>query len=543
MNLAEGDSHTSPVIRKALHLMKNCLTLLGVAAALLSPMKATANPLTESAPRAEPLTLDAIVTSPTKRPATLKSSPRNVESLVGKALDTKQPTDVPEVFQESAGVFVQRTNRGAGAPIIRGLIGPQNLIIVDGVRFNTATFRTGPNQYLALLDPHAIRSAEVLLGPSSVLYGSGAMGGVVYVNYDTPTLAVDDEFTFDGDVAVHFQSADMADGFSARFNGAVGDVAFLVSGSASRFGTLRSGGGLMVPNSDYVAGYWQAKFLYAPSEHLELSAGYNGMLMRDAGRTDKFGIGEIRLYDNDDHLAYLRVTHNSDGLFRESRLTGSFHQLDEFIDRYNCKRGPDGTVLDRQACRDLQLDTLTKRRHYDDRITVLGAEAESLLVTLEDRLNISIGADFFHDTVTSSRDDAVPAGVSYGSGDWNFKPKSRGNFSNGSHYSSFGAYLHGDGSILKNESLELRLSAGTRFSNFAAFAPDVPGVGDVDYSHGGLVFSGGVQLLLDNNINIYTSFAQGFRAPNLQESTVLGDTGSKFEIPKIKPFTTSSICT
>ena len=41
----------------------------------------------------------------------------------------------------------------------------------------------------------------------------------------------------------------------------------------------------------------------------------------------------------------------------------------------------------------------------------------------------------------------------------------------------------------------------------------------------------GVCSSLANNINVYTSFAQGFRAPNLQESTVLGDTGSKFEIP------------
>ena len=137
--------------------------------------------------------IQPIVTSPGKKKQELNKAPRNVESLSSAKASERQAADIPELLQESAGVFVQRTNRGAGSPIIRGLIGPQNLIVVDGVRFNTATFRTGPNQYLALLDPHGIRSAEVLLGPSSVLYGSGAMGGVVYISYDRPLLADEGE--------------------------------------------------------------------------------------------------------------------------------------------------------------------------------------------------------------------------------------------------------------------------------------------------------------------------------------------------------------
>jgi outer membrane receptor protein involved in Fe transport len=76
-----------------------------------------------------------------------------------------------------------------------------------------------------------------------------------------------------------------------------------------------------------------------------------------------------------------------------------------------------------------------------------------------------------------------------------------------------------------------------RFSNFGAWAPDVPEIGNVRYSHNGLVASGGVQWLKPELFDIYASYVQGFRAPNLQETTVLGDTGSKFEIPNpdLKP--------
>jgi len=40
-----------------------------------------------------------------------------------------------------------------------------------------------------------------------------------------------------------------------------------------------------------------------------------------------------------------------------------------------------------------------------------------------------------------------------------------------------------------------------------------------------------LQFRLKKRLNIYGTFMQGFRAPNLQETTVLGNTGSKFEIP------------
>jgi hemoglobin/transferrin/lactoferrin receptor protein len=471
------------------------------------------------------ITLDPVVVAPGRRKEKLSDAPRSVNILSEPDALEQQAMDLPELMIEAPGVFVQRTNRGAGSPIIRGLIGPQNLIVVDGIRFNTATFRTGPNQYMALLDRHAIRSVEVLLGPSSVLYGSGAMGGVVYVHYQEPEFLAGDEFGYEGQLGARFQSADLAGGASLRFRASVRDFAFSLNGSFNRFDALRAGGGVEVPNSDYTVGYWQAKALFAPSETWSLAAGYAGMLMRDAGRTDKFGKGEIRFYDNDDHLAHLRFNWEGPGVFRKVQLTTSFHHLGEFIDRYNCETTTEGTVADRALCEGLALETLTKQRHYSDEVTVLGADAESQIALLEDRLRFSLGLNFSRDTVSSQREDAKA------SEDWVFAPKSRGNFSDGSTYMSLGTYLHAEAALVDSESLKLKLQGGTRFSNFSAFAPDVPGVGDVDYEHSGLVFSGGLQLLVGPSVNIYTSFTQGFRAPNLQETTVLGDTGSKFEIP------------
>src|SRR5690606_27639055 len=90
-------------------------------------------------------------------------------------------TELSAVANELPGVSVQTTNRGGSTVSIRGMIGPDNLIYVDGVRFNQSTCRTGPNQYLNTIDPWAIRRMEIMRGPGSVLYGSGAMGGIIHI--------------------------------------------------------------------------------------------------------------------------------------------------------------------------------------------------------------------------------------------------------------------------------------------------------------------------------------------------------------------------
>jgi len=79
------------------------------------------------------------------------------------------------------GVMVQKTGHGQGSPYIRGFTGFRTLLMIDGIRLNNAVFRDGPNQYWNTVDPFSIERLEVVKGPSSVLYGSDAIGGTVNV--------------------------------------------------------------------------------------------------------------------------------------------------------------------------------------------------------------------------------------------------------------------------------------------------------------------------------------------------------------------------
>ncbi len=485
-------------------------------------------------PTDDPDTLTPVIVTPNRLARTPLETGRSLNIISATRLQELQARTVPEALDYETGIHVQQTNRGAGAPIIRGFVGPQNLLLVDGVRLTSSTHRTGPNQYLALIDPNALSRIEIVRGASSVLYGNGAIGGVINMLTDVP-IEADDNFEYQGRVRGRFASADLSAGSTLMFTGAYDDFGFLLGGTFDHFGTLRVGDGSSWPLSDYDAGYWRAKLLYAP-DRWSVSLGYFGMLMRNAGRTDGLGMGETRLYDNDDHLLYTRFEWGN-GIVDHIRITASYQRLVEDVSRFNCTLNGT-TVRDRAACAARSLNTVTKKRANEDITDTVGADLEVGLSVWEKRVSLRTGLDTYYDMVQSNRQDARAPNF-----DWT--TNTRGNFSDGSTYITLGIYAHAEALVMDitSKDVQLRLLGGIRYSYFSAFAPDVAGLGDVAYDFNGIVGSAGLELLLPDTLTMYATYVQGFRAPNLQETTVLGDTGSTFEVPnpELEPERTDTI--
>ena len=106
-------------------------------------------------------------------------TPNAISVIDREQIERMNAPTTPRILSETVGVWVQQTTAGQGSPLLRGLTGYQAFLAIDGVRLNNSIFRSGPNQYLVTTSPDNLDRIEVLRGAGSMLYGSGAMGGVI----------------------------------------------------------------------------------------------------------------------------------------------------------------------------------------------------------------------------------------------------------------------------------------------------------------------------------------------------------------------------
>ena len=78
---------------------------------------------------------------------------------------------------------------GGGSPVIRGMESNRVMLVIDGVRMNNAIYRKGHLQNAITVSPNQLDKTEVVFGPSSVIYGSDALGGVIHYYTKTPKIS------------------------------------------------------------------------------------------------------------------------------------------------------------------------------------------------------------------------------------------------------------------------------------------------------------------------------------------------------------------
>ncbi len=102
-----------------------------------------------------------------------------VERLSAKEISSSGALTLAEGISEIPGVSIISTGVGIGKPVIRGLSSNRVLTYTQGVRLENQQF--GGEHGLGI-NAEGIESIEVIKGPASLLYGSDALGGVLYIN-------------------------------------------------------------------------------------------------------------------------------------------------------------------------------------------------------------------------------------------------------------------------------------------------------------------------------------------------------------------------
>ena len=129
--------------------------------------------------KTESFSIDDVVVSAVKWKQNNKEVPIKISSISSKQVSLQNPQTAADMLASSGEVFVQKSQQGGGSPMIRGFSTNRLLYSVDGVRMNTAIFRSGNLQNVISLDAFSTASTEVLFGPGSIMYGSDAIGGVM----------------------------------------------------------------------------------------------------------------------------------------------------------------------------------------------------------------------------------------------------------------------------------------------------------------------------------------------------------------------------
>lgn len=118
-----------------------------------------------------------------------------VERETVDELKSKGAISLADGLTTIPGVDNISTGMGIGKPVIRGLSANRVLVYTQGVRLENQQF--GDEHGLGINDA-GIESVEVIKGPASLLYGSDALGGVLYLNPEKFAEANDSEVDLSG---------------------------------------------------------------------------------------------------------------------------------------------------------------------------------------------------------------------------------------------------------------------------------------------------------------------------------------------------------
>lgn len=105
-----------------------------------------------------------------------------VSVLADAELDKKRSATLGDVVDNLPGVANSDFGPGVGRPVIRGLQGSRVQVLDDGLK--TADVSGEGGDHAVAIDPYRAEQIEVFRGPATLLYGSGATGGVINVKSD-----------------------------------------------------------------------------------------------------------------------------------------------------------------------------------------------------------------------------------------------------------------------------------------------------------------------------------------------------------------------
>lgn len=166
---------------------------------------------------------------------------QKVELISAARIAQTNAQNTGDVLINTGNVFVQKSQQGGSSPVLRGFEASRVLLVIDGIRMNNAIYRAGHLQNAITVDPNMLERIEVLFGPSSTLYGSDALGGVVHLRSKAPLLSTHQKTVHSGIAFARYSSANNEKTVHADFSIGGKKFGWLQSYNFSDFDDLKMG--------------------------------------------------------------------------------------------------------------------------------------------------------------------------------------------------------------------------------------------------------------------------------------------------------------
>lgn len=182
-----------------------------------------------------------IVTTSNVRENT-ENLPYKIDVIQAGQLKHESAQTSAEILTSAGNVTVQKSQGGGGSPVLRGFEANKILLVLDGVRMNNVIYRSGHLQNSMTLDNNILDRAEIIFGPTSVIYGSDALGGVVHYYTKDPQMALRRGDTeIHGNAQLQYATANNTKIGHANFNYGTKKFGTLTAFTYSDFGNIRTG--------------------------------------------------------------------------------------------------------------------------------------------------------------------------------------------------------------------------------------------------------------------------------------------------------------
>ncbi len=426
--------------------------------------------------------------------------PESISKMTGTDQHLVSATSTPDALSAIPGVWMQRTNLGGGSPFVRGLTGYHTLIMIDGIRFNNSTFRSGPNQYLNTIDPFLLDNIEVMNGQGSVPYGSDALGGVIQVFTKSPAFTAAGR-ELKASIFSKYMSGGMESAGRAELETGFQKTAIRLGVSFRKLGDVVAGDGLgTLSPTGYSETSADAKFLRKFKANHLLTGCFNFHQQNKVPLYHKIAGGDYSAYSFDPQqrlLSYVRLESSYESLIF-SRVLYTLSYQNSLERRIKQKTA--------SAIRDIE----------EDGVSTVNGTLEVWSEPLP-FWTISSGIEIYTDFIRSNTqrlNDSISQSVDQ-----------RGLYPDRSRSENFALF-----SLHSMDLGRLSLVFGGRYNLIRLSVKDEL-LGDTEISPSALIGNAGVNFKASQQVRLVASVSSGFRAPNINDVSSLGIADFRYEIP------------